>query len=91
MQTRIITSILGAFLMAMPSFAQDKTTVRANSSDISDNLDLRVVASIFGVLAYWFRAIRWNLLLEPMGYQISNSNSFWTISFGYLMMMQKAY
>ncbi len=39
----------------------------------------------FGLLAYWFRAIRWNLLLEPMGYQISNSNSLWTISFGYLM------
>ncbi|MDK2772939.1 MAG: hypothetical protein KYX68_12040 [Flavobacterium sp.] len=48
MKTRIITSILGAFLMAMPSFAQDKTTVRANSSDISDNLDLRAVATIFG-------------------------------------------
>lgn len=43
------------------------------------------IASLFGILAYWFRAIRWNLLLEPMGYQISNSNSFWTISFGYLM------
>ncbi len=43
------------------------------------------IASIFGLLAYWFRAIRWNLLLEPMGYKISNSNSFWTISFGYLM------
>ena len=43
------------------------------------------IASIFGILAYWFRAIRWNLLLEPMGYQISNANSFWTISFGYLM------
>ncbi len=42
-------------------------------------------ATIFGVLAYWFRAVRWNLLLEPMGYKISNSNSFWTISFGYLM------
>jgi len=42
-------------------------------------------AMVFGLLAYWFRAIRWNLLLEPMGYQISNSNSFWTISFGYLM------
>ena len=40
---------------------------------------------IFGLLAYWFRAVRWNLLLEPMGYQISNSNSLWTISFGYLM------
>ena len=43
------------------------------------------IASLFGILAYWFRAVRWNLLLEPMGYQISNSNSFWTISFGYLM------
>ena len=42
-------------------------------------------ATVFGVLAYWFRAVRWNLLLEPMGYKISNSNSFWTISFGYLM------
>ena len=44
-----------------------------------------LVAAFFGVLAYWFRAIRWNLLLEPLGYQISNSNSFWSISFGYLM------
>ena len=42
-------------------------------------------AAIFGLLAYWFRAIRWNLLLEPMGYKISNSNALWTISFGYLM------
>ncbi|PIF47206.1 hypothetical protein CLU96_4255 [Chryseobacterium sp. 52] len=42
-------------------------------------------ASVFGILAYWFRAIRWNLMLEPMGHKISNSNSFWSISFGYLM------
>ncbi len=42
-------------------------------------------AAAFGILAYWFRAIRWNLLLEPMGYKISNSNALWTISFGYLM------
>lgn len=42
-------------------------------------------AAVFGVFAYWFRAVRWNLLLEPMGHQISTSNAFWTISFGYLM------
>lgn len=42
-------------------------------------------ASVFGILAYWFRALRWNLLLEPMGYKISTANAFWTISFGYLM------
>ncbi len=42
-------------------------------------------ASVFGILAYWFRAVRWNLMLEPMGHTISNSNSLWSISFGYLM------
>ena len=42
-------------------------------------------AAVFGILAYWFRAVRWNLLLEPLGHRISNSNSMWTISFGYLM------
>src|SRR4051812_49087749 len=29
-------------------FAQDRTTVTATNTDISDNLDLRAVASIFG-------------------------------------------
>jgi uncharacterized protein (TIRG00374 family) len=42
-------------------------------------------AACFGVSAYWFRAIRWNLMLEPMGHNISNANSLWSISFGYLM------
>lgn len=42
-------------------------------------------AACFGIAAYWFRAIRWNLMFEPMGYNISNSNSLWTISFGYLI------
>ncbi len=44
-----------------------------------------LLAVVFGLLAYWFRAVRWNILLEPLGYNISNSNSLWTISFGYLM------
>lgn len=43
------------------------------------------VAVVFGLLAYWFRAVRWDILLEPLGYRISNSNALWTISFGYLM------
>lgn len=47
MKTRIITSALG-LLFALPMVAQDRTTVNAMSSEISDNLDLRAVASIFG-------------------------------------------
>ena len=48
MKTRLFTSVLGSLLLAIPTLAQDKTTVTANSSDISDNLDLKAVASIFG-------------------------------------------
>ena len=48
MKTRLFTSVIGLLLLAIPTFAQDKTTVTANSSDISDNLDLKAVASIFG-------------------------------------------
>ncbi|MCB9201558.1 MAG: flippase-like domain-containing protein [Flavobacteriales bacterium] len=39
----------------------------------------------FGLLAYWIRAVRWNLLLEPMNYKISNWNALWSLSFGYFM------
>lgn len=43
------------------------------------------VAAFFGLGAYWIRAIRWNLLLEPMGYKIKNSNALWALSFGYFL------
>lgn len=47
MRTKIILSTLMSLFIAN-SFAQDRTTVNASSSEISDNLDLRAVASIFG-------------------------------------------
>lgn len=48
MKTKIITSVLFSLLFASSILAQDRTTVNAMSSEISDNLDLRAVASIFG-------------------------------------------
>lgn len=48
MKTKIISFAFIAFFFANPIFAQDKTTVNASNSDISDNLDLKAVASIFG-------------------------------------------
>jgi len=47
MKTKLVTLVLG-LLFAIPMSAQDRTTVNALSSEISDNLDLRAVASIFG-------------------------------------------
>ena len=48
MKTKIVTLTLLSLLSISTAFAQDRTTVTANNSDISDNLDLRAVASIFG-------------------------------------------
>ena len=46
MKTKTFTLALFAFTNVF--FAQDRTTVNATSSDVSDNLDLRAVASVFG-------------------------------------------
>lgn len=47
MKTKITLVMLSVFLTAA-AFAQGKASVYASNSDISDNLDLRAVASIFG-------------------------------------------
>lgn len=48
MKTKLFNIALFALLSVSQIFAQDVTTVRANNSDISDNLNLQAVASIFG-------------------------------------------
>jgi len=48
MKTRTIFLMLMSILSLGTLQAQDRTTVTATSSDISDNLDLKAVASIFG-------------------------------------------
>ena len=48
MKTKIPTLAFFALLFTNLFFAQDVTTVKAKNGDISDNLDLRAVASIFG-------------------------------------------
>ena len=48
MKTKILTLSILSLLSITTVFAQDRTTVTANNSEISDNLDLRAVASIFG-------------------------------------------
>ncbi len=48
MKTTILSLTMLSLLSITSIFAQDRTTVTANNSEISDNLDLRAVASIFG-------------------------------------------
>jgi hypothetical protein len=48
MKTKLLSMVFGLLLLALPTAAQDKTVVTANNNDISDNLDLRAIATIFG-------------------------------------------
>ncbi len=48
MKTKLLTTGIFALLAMSCATAQDVTTVNAQSTDISDNLDLKAVASIFG-------------------------------------------
>jgi hypothetical protein len=42
-----------------------------------------VLAFIAAVLAHWSRGARWNLLIRPMGYKVSDFNSFLAVMIGY--------
>lgn len=81
--TIVISLLVAGFFMwlAVRGIAFDKIKVYFFSADYF----WVATAAFFGLLAYGFRAVRWNLLLEPMGYCISRSNSFWAIAFGYLI------
>ena len=48
MKTKILSLIMLSLMSFTSVFSQDRTTVTANNTEISDNLDLRAVASIFG-------------------------------------------
>jgi hypothetical protein len=41
------------------------------------------VGMICGILAHASRALRWNLLLQPLGYKANNWNAFYAVMIGY--------
>ncbi|MFL5771570.1 MAG: lysylphosphatidylglycerol synthase transmembrane domain-containing protein [Flavisolibacter sp.] len=46
---------------------------------------LIIPACIFLLLAHYFRAIRWKILMEPLGYKPSTFNTFAAVMIGYLV------
>ena len=46
-----------------------------------------VLSMVCGILSHLARALRWNLLLTPMGYKAKTANSFHAIILGYLVNM----
>ena len=48
------------------------------------NYWLIVPVAIMAILSHISRAVRWKILIEPMGYKPSTSNTFYTVMVGYL-------
>lgn len=44
-----------------------------------------IASMVLSIVAYWLRASRWKLLLDPIGYPIRVKSGFWAISFAYFM------
>lgn len=57
---------------------------RLTSQLKSANFYWVAVAAIVTMVAHLVRAIRWNMLIEPMGYHPKNSNTFIAVLIGYL-------
>jgi len=44
-----------------------------------------VILSLFiGLLAHWSRAVRWKMLMEPLGFKPKTSNTFFAVMIGYM-------
>jgi uncharacterized protein (TIRG00374 family) len=46
-----------------------------------------ILSMVCGILSHLARALRWNLLLEPMGYKATTAGSFHAVILGYLVNM----
>lgn len=79
----ILFLVLGAALFY---WAIGKEDVGSIWNEI-EKVDTRWVALsiVAGILSHLFRALRWNLLLEPMGYKARAMNSFHAVILGYMV------
>jgi glycosyltransferase 2 family protein len=48
------------------------------------NYWLLIPVMIVGIASHWFRAVRWKLLMEPLGYHPGTLNTFFAVMVGYL-------
>jgi uncharacterized protein (TIRG00374 family) len=72
---------LGLLLLA---WAFKNMDLRKMFEEIKHANFLWILIGMFcGVLAHASRALRWNLLLKPMGYKASNWNAFYAVMIGY--------
>lgn len=43
------------------------------------------LSCLIGILSHYFRAVRWKMLMQPMGFEPTISNTFWAVIVGYIV------
>jgi glycosyltransferase 2 family protein len=81
----IIFLTLGGVLFYYAIGSQDTSSIWLEIRNANKKWIL--IAIVCGILSHLARALRWNLLLEPLGYSASVAASFHAVILGYLVNM----
>jgi hypothetical protein len=81
----VVFLVLGGLLFYLAVGSQDLPKVWEEIKDA--DTQWIVLSMICGILSHLARALRWNLLLEPMGYRATTAGSFHAVILGYLVNM----
>lgn len=70
--------------LSLKNLDQDKTDTIKKAFD---NAKHWLIIPVFGILllSHYVRALRWRLLMEPLGYKSSKLNAFFAVMIGYLV------
>ncbi len=79
----IVSSILAVVFVYIlyTKIDKDKTIAAIKGA----NKIYLIISMVLAIVSYQFRALRWNILYEPMGIKVKNASAFWTISFSYFL------
>ena len=92
MKKKILTILQYVFFLGLGIFL---VWWSANSFDEKDWNDIKeslrhahywLLIPVIGILflSHWLRALRWKILMEPLGFSPKNSNTFFAVMIGYL-------
>src|SRR5205085_11645859 len=92
MKKKLFTILKYTFFLALGFFLVwwqfDKMTPQQKTQFYESlnnaNYWLIVPVAVMAILSHVSRAVRWKILIEPMGYKPSTSNTFYTVMVGYL-------
>jgi len=77
----IVFTAIGGFLLWLAVRGQDFNQLRDSIADAK--IFWVVLSALLGLASHYSRAIRWNLLIQPLGYRPRIANTFMAVMSGY--------